>query len=351
MNRTAYLAVACDADWGLNPTCRTLPNPAALDDVWDRLLASIPLFRQQLDHSRFVSQYGPLPVTWLLRADRQVAELYGDAAFCARKFEPAWKDEQSYSSELGWHPHLYRWHDQTNRWRPGLGQDDDLEILAQSLEALRRFADVRAVRTGWAYQSNSLFAFFARAGLLVDASGIPGSFEPGPQFHDWRGAPRVPYFPSCGDYRRPADSPASALPILEMPVLARTLPAHLHLARYSLRLVRGARSSARPLPDWQSARWQGVLLSRHRGAFADAVRQTLAECSSRPAIFLTTYFHLRELAFPAPRETLLRNLEAIDALTQRFGCTLEPTTLSAVAARARQELLTVQTAARLPAPP
>ena len=344
MTRTAYLSVLCDADWGINPPCRVLPHPGDLDATWQALLASIPVLRERLARSAVVSQHGPLPITWLLRADRQVLELHGDPAYSFRQFEPVARSEQAHGSEIGWHPHLYRWEEAAGRWLPFLRQDDDLEVLAQCLETLRRFVDVRVVRTGWDYQSNRLLAFFDSAGLLADASAIPGSVHGGNEFHDWRGAPRAPYFPSRADYRRPAHSPGSALRLIEMPVLARTLPWPSHFARYGVRLLRAFTNPAWSFPDWTSSGWQGVLVSRETAPFVAAARQTLMTSDTGRSVFLTTYFHLRELLADTLQDLLVQNLESVSVLARELGYSLKLTTLSAAAACAKQELLTPRSA-------
>jgi hypothetical protein len=363
MTRTAYLSVLCDADWGVNPPCRVLPHPGDLDPTWAALLARIPVLRARLARSSFTTEHGPLPITWLLRADRQVLELFRDPAFCFQKFEATARSEEACGSEIGWHPHLYRWEENAGGWRPYLRRDDDLEILAQCLEAARRLADVRGVRTGWNYHSNTLMAFFDSAGLLADASAIPGSVHGEPEFHDWRGAPRAPYFPSRSDYRRPrtqphhdqevepqssahgwvrgrpAGSPASALRLIEMPVLARRLSLPFHLARYGVRTYRALTQPGWRFPDWTSSGWQGVLVCRNPAAFSDAVRQTLAEAADAPAVFLTTYFHLREMLSDALQDFVVQNLERLSALTRQFGLALKPVTLTTAATAARQQLL------------
>jgi hypothetical protein len=339
MTRTAYLSLLCDADWGINPASRVLPHPGDLDDNWQSLLARIPVFRQRLARSALASRHGPLPLTWLLRADRQVLELHGNAAYYFRGFEATAQSEQAHSSEIGWHPHLYRWDDAARRWRPYLRQDDDLEVMAECLSAARRHADVRVVRTGWDYMSDDLLAFFDSSGLLADASAIPGSLHGGENLHDWRGAPRVPYLPSRSDYRRPAPSPTNSLRLIEMPVLARALSFPTQLARYGVRAFRSLRQPGWGFPDWTSSGWQGVLASRDAAAFRDAVCQTLRESAGSEPVFLTTYFHLRELLSDTTLNRLLQNLESASALASELGFSLQPVTLTTAATAAKHQLL------------
>lgn len=338
VKRTAYLCTACDADPDSNPPFRQLPAGGDPKSLWQGILVGIPNLRRRLQQTPLPPEYGSLPITWLIRADRQIHELFGDAAFCLRQFYDLWKTERELGSELGWHPHLYRWHEPARNWTAYLGQDDDLEMLTSCLAALRQLADIRAVRTGWDYLSNRLLGFLEDAGLTVDASAIPGSLQAGSWAHDWRGTPRAPYLPSQLDYRRPALAREQSRRIVEMPVLVRRLPGPLRLARHGLRCLRGLGSAA-GLPDWQSARWQGMLIAVHRTAFGAAARQTLAESARGDTVFLTTYFHAGDLLSPAAVETLLENLHTLSSLAKESGYALVPTTLTAAAVLARPSLV------------
>lgn len=331
MKKIAYLCVSCDTDPDINPPYAEVPSKESCDDIWQGIVFGIPALRQRLKETCFASKYGQLPVTWLLRSDRQIYELYKDASFCFKRFEKVWKSEQGHGSDIGWHPHLYRWHRQACRWAEHLGKDDDLEILAECLNSLRLYTDVYAVRTGWDYHSNKLIGLFDREGLLVDASAIPGTVQSGTWFFDWRGAPRTPYFPSKIDYRQPAESREHALSIIEMPVLVRSLSLPWHLLRYSLRKLRAIRSHCDDFTDWGSSRYQGLRITSKGGAFYKAIQQTLAASSEEETVFLNTYFHTNELLSSRSVDNLVRNLEKISCLAERGGRTLVPVTLSVAA--------------------
>ena len=331
MKKIAYLCVSCDTDPDINPPYAEVPSKESCDDIWQGTVFGIPALRQRLKETCFVSKYGQLPMTWLLRSDRQIYELYGDAGFCFKRFEKTWKSEQEHGSDIGWHPHLYRWDGHACRWAEHLGKDDDLEILAECLNSLRQYTNVYAVRTGWDYHSNKLLSLFDREGLLVDASAIPGTVQSGTWFFDWRGAPRTPYFPSKIDYRQPADSREHALSILEMPVLVRSLSLPWHFLRYCLRKLRAILSPCVDLTDWESSRYQGMTMTSKCGPFYQALQQTLAASSEEDTVFLNTYFHTDSLLSRRSLDRFVRNLENISCLAERMGYTLVPTTLRAAA--------------------
>lgn len=331
MKKIAYLCVSCDTDPDINPPYLELPNPGKCDDIWQGIVAGIPVLRQRLAGTHFVAKYGQLPVTWLLRCDRQIYEIYGDPSFCFKRFERTWEGEQKYGSEIGWHPHLYRWDAYAGRWTEYLGKDDDLEVLAECLSGLRRCADVRTVRTGWVYHSNTLMKFFDKEGLFVDASAVPGTVQSGTWFFDWRGAPRTPYRPSYSDYRRPAGSSERSLSIIEMPVLVRSLSLPLQLSRYCVRKLRAISGPGENLTDWESSRFQGLRVTSNPGQFCEAVEQTLVLSPEDKPTFLNTYFHTNELLSARSLERFISNLDNASRLAERAGRKLIPITLCVAA--------------------
>lgn len=337
-HKVVYLCVACDTDPDQNPLYRTLPCPDATDDMWQGVLVGIPSLRSGLAKSRFAFRYGQLPITWLLRADRQIYELYGDPGFCFARFGKLWEFELRNGSEIGWHPHLYRWDGDSGQWVPYLGKTDDLEIVERCLRRLRQYIDVLAVRTGWDYHSNSLFGLFNEVGLLVDASAIPGAANGGTRFYDWRGTPRTPYSPSKLDYRRPARGQERAWNILEMPVIVRNLNLPLHILRHGMRKLRFHQQSCLHT-DWESDRYQGMRITSECAAFAQAVQQTLETSLGDNNVYATTYFHPGELLAPSSRERFVKNLDKLLSLTERMNYTLIPTTLSRASQMVKEELL------------
>lgn len=330
MTRVAHLVVACDADPDGPVPWRRVPPNVAPDALWTGVSVGIETLRRRLEKSRFHSRFGHLPITWLLRADRQISETYGTPAFAFERFAPLWTREQRLGSEIGWHPHLYRWNDAAVTWQPSLDADDDLDVLRSCLSALRRHADIRSARTGWTYHSNGLMKMFASEGVRFDASAIPGSLQGGRWRHDWRSAPRTPYRPSAGDYRAPARSPLESVCICELPVIVRRLARPPHALRYVVRLAR------RSGDTWESARWQGVVITRHVRGFRDAVAQTL-QLSGETA-FLVTYFHTGELLRSNCIDRFERNLDTIVTFADRGAWELRPATLSAAGHAAEQAL-------------
>ena len=341
MSNIIYFSIACDTDPDINPPFRIFDAKKDKNErIWKGVAEGIEILRQRLKNDSFLfTDYKKLPVTWLLRSDRQIYELYGNPAFCFQQFEDIWKKERSYGSETGWHPHLYRWHEKAKQWMPNLGLDDDIPMLTECINCLRQYTDIYAVRTGWDYHSNRLMSFFDEQKLLVDASALPGCTQNGDWFHDWRKTPRAPYFPSRFDYRHSEDSLENVLKIIEMPALVRRLTLPLQAARYAARKLRAIKQNANSyLVDWESAKWQGVRLATSEcKPFIEAVRQTIAAYSENQDIFLVTYFHTQELILPIFLERFMLNLKNLFSLSDRMGLKIVPITLSAASSLAKRQ--------------
>lgn len=336
MQGVVYLSIACDIDQEGNPPYHKVINLNDIDNIWQGIVLGISEFRLALRKSNFFSKYGPLRVSWLLRADRMIKELYGEAAFCFRRFETVWHSELEYGSEIGWHPHLYRWESRLKRWVCWLGQDEDLEMLAHCLYSLRQYADIKSVRTGWDYHSNRLMRFFDDQELLVDASAVPNSIKTGVWFHNWEGTPFYPYHPSAADYRRPAKLSETSLNIMEMPVLVRALRFPLPLMRFFLRKIRQLPEFS--IDDYESARWQCKIITQSPKSFCQAVRQSLKRFANQEAIFLNTFFHTYELLSFKKLKIFIYNLESLARLVEQAGYILVPMTLFEVANIARNNM-------------
>ena len=66
--------------------------------------------------------------TWFVRADNQLSEVYGSAAYLLERFATHWNALQRAGHLIAWHPHVYR---RTDRWIP----ETDPSRCAEQLEA------------------------------------------------------------------------------------------------------------------------------------------------------------------------------------------------------------------------
>ncbi len=339
MGKNIFFSIVCDTDPDINPPFRTFKAKGEENThIWRGITEGIETLRQHVKRTSFLSKHTALPITWLLRSDRQIYELYGNPAFCFQQFESVWENESTYKSEIGWHPHLYCWCDKTNQWIPYLGFDDDIQMLMECFNSMRQCIDINAVRTGWDYHSNTLMRFFDAQKVAIDASALPCCTQIGVGFYDWRNTPRTPYFPSRFDYRKKGNSPKDALSIIEMPVLVRGLSPSLQIARYALRKLREVKLNTHSnLADWESAKWQGVMITRECKAFIEAVQQTIAAYSEKEDIFLITYFHAADLLLSSMLKRFVLNLANVLRFADSMGFEIVPVTLSTAASLAKEQ--------------
>lgn len=152
------------------------------------------------------------PVTWFVRADGQLREVFGSSLYLLEKYHQFWAQVQQWEHEIGWHPHLYRYSDLEAE--PVLITDpvtscDELERLGEDLKTTR--FEFRSFRNGEAWHTPQTFAAIEQMGFCCDSTAIPGRDDPP---RDWRITPNQPYFPATDDIRTPG-KPRS---LLEIPI-------------------------------------------------------------------------------------------------------------------------------------
>lgn len=150
--------------------------------------------------------------TWFVRADNQLSEVYGSAAYLLEHFSTHWRALRGAGHLIAWHPHVYR---REREWVP----ETDPQRCAEQLERIH--AELRghvlpAVRMGEAFHSNATMHTLDRLGVRIDSTAIPGrKRNDGERCFDWEPTTNAPYHPSRGDYRVPG---TDALSILEVPM-------------------------------------------------------------------------------------------------------------------------------------
>lgn len=331
MNNELFFSLCCDTD----PDTHIRERICVLEDqrelYWQGISRGVGYFRNLITKSPALSD--DLPITWLLRADRQIIEAFGEPAYCYKRFSNIWDKELKNGSEIGWHPHLYLWNKNLKRWIPRLGKDDDCAVLGDCLESMRQYCDVRSVRTGWDYHSNTLMRFFNEKKIIVDASALPGCYITGEWYYDWRGSHRKPYRPSREDYRVASQSVAGGMNIVEIPCLVRRLSFPVGFGRFLKRLIHSLTVSDSPNIDWYSAFWQGIIASRVEPPFSEAVEQTIRENISDGELFFASYFHTDDLLNPKQAKTVVNNMEAVLKIGRKWGYNVTFITLDKAGSR------------------
>lgn len=177
---------------------------------WRSISEGVPAIRDELD------AFAPdVPVTWFVRVDNQIADIYGRPGHLLEQHRGLFEDLRARGDEIAWHPHLYR------RTGEGWEQETDDAALLTAMQAA--IADMRALgfdprcgRIGEAYGSNGLMAAFDTCGIAYDSTAMSGRKRvDGERTIDWLDTPRTAYRPSKADHRVPG-SPAHD--VIEIPM-------------------------------------------------------------------------------------------------------------------------------------
>lgn len=169
-----------------------------------------------------------LRLTWFIRADSQIREIHGNAAWSIKEFEGMWNELSRAGDELAWHPHAWRWSDARNCWyNETVDTAYMLESFDVGFEAFRKGIgrSPASSRVGINFHNNSTMGKLDSLGVKADLSGHPGLklFYARPEVggpveegFDWSRTNPEPYHPARDDYQRPSKD--RSLNILEIPV-------------------------------------------------------------------------------------------------------------------------------------
>jgi hypothetical protein len=249
-----------------------------------------------------------LPVTWFVRADNQLSDLYGSAAYLHRRFEPLWDELRLAGDELAWHPHLYQ-RDAAGSY--GLDFDDarcaaKLRAIAAELRDAGLWFDV--VRIGEGRHGDALMRTLCDLGARIDCSAIPGrQRRDSERFFDWLPTPQHPYRPSAADYRTAGEDP---LPIVELPIAVVDIQADY---------------DSRPLRRYLNLAYRPALLR-------DAFERWLDSADGVPR-YLQTLLHPEETCgganglYERTLEAVARNIDTIMETAGRRGISTRAETI------------------------
>jgi len=195
---------------------------------WEGLAHGIPLLVERLSEIEQATGR-KINITWCVRSDLQMQEIYGDAAWPYRAFRDMWEEIEKRGDEIAWHPHLWRWSDEHRCWYQETRDEEWIEeCLTTGYRALCEATGrrIRVSRMGWEFHNEFTIRVLDGIGVEKDFSAVPeyrseGDSSDGTIFHkraDWRGTPMHPYHPSKVDYRRPKLDGEDELQILEIPL-------------------------------------------------------------------------------------------------------------------------------------
>ena len=291
----------------------------------------------------------PARITWCVRSDLQMQEIYGDCAWAYSEFSDLWEHLARCGDEIAWHPHLWRWHEQEACWYQEIEDEDWIRrCLREGHRALsdRMGHAPTTSRMGWEFHNNVTMQQLNDLGIRVDFSAIPGRYTAGrpdkwgSMFNchvDWRGTPEYPYHPSVLDFRTRADGHGTALDVLELPMSVFRSPL-LAAGAFARRLanasgfkgltqvLRSAKSVQDPVKAYVTTR---------PAIFARLVMAKIGEAKRLGHATLVTAFHADDMCIERDRFGLIydalhlgTNLEGMRTRTKQAGVALSFTTAS-----------------------
>ncbi len=159
-----------------------------------------------------------LKVTWFVRADNQLRDIYGSVTYVLEEHNKLWSQIEDTGDEIGWHPHIYEWSEIDKLYVPDLDDTRRSGKLKQiRAELLKEGYNHTSARMGEAFHTNESMETLEYLFIKVDATAIPGrSRNDVSRCFNWSMTPNEPYHPSKTDYRIP--SQYSHWNILEVPM-------------------------------------------------------------------------------------------------------------------------------------
>jgi hypothetical protein len=183
----------------------------------------------------------PAHFIWLVRADPQIEEVYGSAAWALEHYRRQFEELEVIADEIGLHVHAYRWDDRSHNWIEDYGNQPWVAHCVRTgfrafETALRRRPAAFSMGMDWTNQPTLQMA--KELGARWDLTAIPGA-EPRPlRFStgtytgiapDCTQIPRQPYQPTHTDFRQPASPSADGMWIF--PLSSRIAPLALSWKR------------------------------------------------------------------------------------------------------------------------
>ena len=318
---------------------------------WHGITEGLPLLRELSDG--IIDDFGtPVRLTWCLRSDLQMEEIYGDCAWPIEEFSALWRDLERAGDELTWHPHLWRWDIRAGCWYQ---ETEDVDWIIECLRAGHlAFERVmnrspRTCRAGWEFHNNTTMREIRTLGIRGDFSAIPGRYTQGCSDRwgsrfcgqvDWRGTPIHMYAPSACDYRVP-DGGEETTGLHEIPMSGLHLPL-LRLARIARRVFGRRLGAIRELRgalgrDHGPAGGNKLYVTAPPIFFSRLVAQQLCLARERGHATLVTALHPDEMLATSHSLTSLChpdhvrvNLESLLCLGERFNVRIRFTTPEAL---------------------
>lgn len=260
-------------------------------------------------------------ITWFLRSDDQMNELYGDYAWMVKNFLDLWRELEHEGDEIGWHSHLWRWDKNNTTWYPEVEDEIWIEnCLKKGYTSFLDYFNPASVRMGWDFSNNFIMRKLNELGIMVDLSALPGQKSIGCKGKspysvcpDWEITSEHQYFPSKYDFRRDAVEDEESLNILEIPVTCFKVPLPWYIKRLFRRIYM-------PKKGFPVGKKNAVTTTIHSYFFKLGTKRLfIATKESNSTTFLVSFFHADELLIEKGISNFKENLEFIEKVSKMYG--------------------------------
>ena len=302
-----YVVIGCDCDPD-RPQYGGVRYNSRARLKWRGVCEGIPLVRRIVHAIR--DDFGnPAKITWCVRSDLQMQQIYGDCEWPYAEFAELWKRLAAQGDEIAWHPHLWRWSEQHGCWYQEIEDKEWIrDCLCRGYEGLSRAIGHALItsRMGWEFHNDITMEQINDLGIKVDFSAVPGRFTPGHRdgwgsvfncYVDWRNTPERPYVPSVSDYRREAEAQETALTVIELP-MSIFRSKLLSMGAYLRRAVRAkGRDRVRQLLTVRSRSADSLkaYITIHPHIFSRLAATQISRAKESGRAFLVTAFHADEM--------------------------------------------------------
>ncbi len=306
-DRVLYVVIGCDCDPD-RPQYGGVRYDSRAPLKWRGVREGILRAREIADgiNDDFGNQ---AKITWCVRSDLQMQEIYGDCAWPYAEFSDLWESLAERGDEIAWHPHLWRWSGEHGCWYQEIEDEGWMrDCLYQGHEALSTHMGnpLTTSRMGWEFHNNITMRQVNDLGIKVDFSAVPGRFTPGHRdkwgsifncYVDWRDTPERPYMPSVSDYRRETKAEERALGVTELPMStfrSRLLGIGAHLRR-AAKAKGGDRLKQLFSVSNAGTASLKAYITVHPYIFSRLVAAKINEAKEDGYAFLVTAFHADEV--------------------------------------------------------
>jgi hypothetical protein len=288
-------------------------------------------------------------VTWFLRSDQQMNDIYTNHAYPVKAFKTIWENRIYEGDEIGWHPHFWRWNTEHGVWYQEMEDHIWMEsCLTKGFQSISQIWEPKAVRTGNDFLNDFVISKLNNLGLVTDLSVLPGMkyegdiIDPNLAFRvnkmDYLKCPTSPYFPSQKDYRIEDKYP---LGILEIPSSTFHIPRKTLFIRFLYNIIPYRKGNGIVRPRIKRSKMTIFAIAKHPNYFRVGLEAFFRKNIKYNGIStLMGYFHPHEIASKTrlfSTDNLKENIKISLRLSKKYNIPLTFITASEAARLVMEE--------------